>query len=229
MLKARYKNKEGKVLDIPLIEDPLSKQFLLETERGQLAKFEDLIHDATFGDMVFVELIEEKPPLPQPGSPDRSLALADLSQVIDCFPAADLEAFVAQPGQRELGQAIHARNGFASATLDKIIRWKESLDAEIQRRQEERKREEPPLQLGRYELTTDFYHSRTDFGDLKIDGPEPRQHGTAASGFEDSEWWVYCGKCEKPGLEARYTTARVLLEIEAGRREKFICQGPCRG
>jgi hypothetical protein len=185
---------------------------LLVDERGT-GSFEFYRTMQRHGKTWILESTDSKPKTaPLPRDPERETAVQKLETALKRFPTHDaLLAFYA--GEPLLESKINRNFDMAIAEMNE---WAAKITNIL-----------AGPKFGRYELTKDFRHSRSDYGDLKIE--QVYKQGTRENNWEDMEYLCRCGKCEREGPAPRRILARTLLEIEAGSRNKFVCQQPCRG
>jgi hypothetical protein len=220
--RVQFETTDKKITTLPLTQYGTKR--VVEMEDGRLADFDDPSSYAKYGLERWIKTIQDPDTLPTPCDPCHAEAIKELRAALNRFPSDEYQRFLNENPRLETA----LRKDFDGMTPEKVRELTSVIDTERERIKEERRRAEPPPSLGRYELTKNFYHCRGDFGHLGIDGPEPKQYGTAAASFEDCEWYVFCRICEQPGQYTRYTTARVLAEMEIGYSPKFKCQGPCK-
>jgi hypothetical protein len=214
---AKYKNDAGQEVWSTEVEKDSNGQSFWLDERGFPRPFEREFDHPTLGHLTLSGTpvaIPEEPPTPPDHEHNKAVG-GFLNALNTSFPSDELRRQF-ENEHKEIVRAINTK--FKGVSLEQMAAWRALIREAIP----------APPKYGPYELRKLFYHSRADYGQLRIDGPEPKQYGTEANNFEDTEWWVYCGICEKPGQQARYATAEVLLEIEAGIRGKYSCQRPCR-
>jgi hypothetical protein len=220
--KVHFETTDKQIVELPLLQ--IGTRRMVEMEDGRLADFDEPSSYAKYRLKRWVKTIEVPDPLPEPFDPQRAEAIKELREALNRFPSGEYQRFVNENPRLETA----LRKGFHGMTPEKVRELTSLIETERERVKQERTRAIPPPTLSQFQLTKSFYHSRAEYGDLKIDGPEPKQYGTAANNFEDCEWWCYCGRCEKPGQQTRYVSARVLLEMECAYRGKFDCQRPCK-
>jgi hypothetical protein len=216
--EAEYETTDKTIIEVPLIGTKL-----IELPDGRVVDFNDPINDSKYGVLKYIKIVQIPDPLPQPYSPIRAEAIKTLLAGLARYPGDDHQGLLKR--NPRLKTAID--RDFLGVSIEAIQGWTDIVQSEAEERKQERIRATPPPVFSQFQLTRDLYHGRGDFGDLKVDGPGPKQHGTPAASFEDCEWWCYCSKCERQGLQMRFVPARILLEIECGFRPKYECEGPC--
>ena len=207
--------------DNGIMELPLIGTKLVELPDGRVVDFHDPIDDTKYGRLKYANKIIQTPdPAPQPFNPARAQAIRELHETLEKYPSDYYPALLTK--YRKMANALD-HDFPAAVTVERIQEWKMQVDSEAEERRLEKIRETPPPTFSQFQLTRNFYHSRFNYGQLKIIYQEPVVRGSLENCWK-AEWTGLCAGCGHEGP----VSSETLLFMECGYLPLHSCSRPCR-